>query len=175
MVSSLFHSLYTFRTVSTMDFNKTWFAYISAEIIRQCVDICNKECLACKDGALSPLLHYHNELNLRQKMERYIDRVELNLMTLFDLFILQFGWFGLDRDQFLANAQAFIDFSTPDAIFYGKYITYENDFAIYNATGENLITENPISPVEEKPIKVKRHKKNIISQNDIPRTSAAAS
>ena len=162
-----------------MDFNKTWFAYISAEIIRQCVDICAKECRACRDGILSPLLHYHNELNLREKMVRYVDRVELNLMTLFDLFIIQFGWFGLDRDGFLNNAQAFVDFSTPDAIFYGKYITYENDYAIYGDTGENLITEkgsrSPVTPVEEKPIKAKRHKKNVSSQNDISGTSAAAS
>ena len=160
-----------------MDYNKTWFAFISAEIIRQCINICSKECLACKDGngILSPLLHHHNQLNLRQKMERYIERVELNLMTLFDLFVIQFGWFGLDRDQFLNNAQAFIDFSTPDAIFYGKYITYENDFAIYGDTGENLVTEKSVSPVEVKPIKAKRHKKNVTSQNDIPGTSAAAS
>ena len=110
-----------------MNFNKAWFAFISAEIMRQCIDLCNKECLACKEGILSPILHYHNELNLREKMVRYIDRVELNLMTMFDLFIIRFGWFHLDRDQFLGNAQAFIDFSTPDAMFYGKYINYEND------------------------------------------------
>ena len=66
-------------------------------------------------------------------------------------------------------------FSTPDAIFYGKYITYENEFAIYSDTGENLLTEKMISPVEEKPIKVKRQKKNGTSQNDIPGTSAATS
>ena len=108
-------------------------------------------------------------------MERYVERVELNLMMLFDLFVIQFGWFGLDRDRFLNNAQAFIDFSTPDAIFYGKYITYENDFAIYGDTGENLVTEKAVSPVEEKPIKAKRHKKNVTSQNDIPGTSTASS
>ena len=174
MVSSLLYLVFSFRS-STMDFNKTWFAYISAEIIRQCIDMCTKECRACKDGILSPLLHYHNELNLREKMVRYVDRVELDLTTLFDLFIIQFGWFGLDRDQFLANAQAFIDFSTPDAMFYGKYINYENDFAIYADTGENPLIEKAVSPVEEKPIKAKRHKKNVTSQNDIPGTSAASS
>ena len=174
MVSSLLYLVFSFRS-STMDFNKTWFAYISAEIIRQCIDMCTKECRACKDGILSPLLHYHNELNLREKMVRYVDRVELDLTTLFDLFIIQFGWFGLDRDQFLANAQAFIDFSTPDAMFYGKYINYENDFAIYADTGENPLIEKAVSPVEEKPIKAKRHKKNVTSQNDIPGTSATSS
>ena len=106
-----------------MDYNKNWFAFISAEIIRQCIDRCANECLACKNGILSPLLHYHNELNLREKLDRYIGRVELNLSMLFDLFVVQFGWFTADRDQFLNNAQAFVDFSTPDAIFYGKYIT----------------------------------------------------
>lgn len=158
-----------------MDYDKTWFGFLSAEIIRQCIDICAKECLACQNGVLSPLLHYHNELNLHEKMTRYVDRVELNLSTLFDQFVIQFGCFTMDRDLFLNHAQAFVDFSTPDAIFYGKYITYENDFAIYGNVGSNHLIDNVVTPPKEKSIKAKRQKKNPIFQNDIPGTSAAAS
>ena len=156
-----------------MDCNKTWFAFLSAEIIRQCIEICAKECPACIDGILSPLLHHHNELNLREKMERYISRVEINLSSLFDKFVIQLGWFTLDRDQFVNIGQAFVNFSTPDAIFYGKYITYENDFAIYGSLGgtENQSIAKPATPVEEKSIKGKRRKKNAISQDDIFRSS----
>ena len=92
---------------------------------------------------------------------------------LFDMFTIQFGWFTLDRDQFLNNAQAFIDFSTPDAIFYGKYINYENDFGIYGDTGEEVLANKVAAPTKEKSIKAKRQKKNVTSQNDIPGTSAA--
>ena len=162
-----------------MDHTKTWFAFLSAEIIRQCIEICAKECPGCKNGMFSPLLHRHNELNLREKMERYIGRVEINLSALFDQFAVQFGWFTLDRDQFLNHAQAFADFSTPDAIFYGKYITYENDFAIYGfggATENQLIDKVQVAaPVKEKAIKAKRQKKNVIIQDDIFGTSATAS
>lgn len=157
-----------------MEYNKTWYAFISAEIIRQCIDICANECLACQNGILSPLLHHHNELNLREKLEHYLDRVELNLLTLFDQFVMQFGWFTLDRDQLICHAQAFADFSTPDAIFYGKYITYENDFAIYaDCSIVKTVVNVPI--VKEKAIKAKRQKKNTTSQNDIPGTSAISS
>ena len=158
-----------------MDCNKIWFGFVSAEIIRQCIDMCNRDCVACTNGILSPLLHFHNELNLSEKMGRYIGRVELNLSMLFDLFTIQFGWFTLDRDQFLNDAQAFIDFSTPDAIFYGKYITYENDFGIYGDMGEDILANKVAAPTKEKSIKAKRQKKNATSQNDILGTSAADS
>ena len=157
-----------------MEYNKAWFAFISAEIIRQCIDVCASECLACRNGVFSPLLHHHNELNLREKLEHYLDRVELNLFTLFDRFVVRFGWFTLDRDQLMCHAQAFADFSTPDAIFYGKYITYENDFALYGDCSIDKV-EIDVPSVKEKPIKAKRQKKNATSQNDIPGTSAISS
>ena len=158
-----------------MDYYKTWFAFLSADIIRQCIEICANECPGCKNGILSPLLHRHNELNLREKMERYIGRVEINASAMFDQFVVQFGWFTLDRDEFLNHAQAFADFSTPDAIFYGKYITYENDFAIYGGVTENHLFAKVAAPVKEKSIKAKRQKKNVITQDDIFGTSATAS
>ena len=158
-----------------MDYNRTWFAFLSADIIRQCIDNCAKECPACRNGILSPLLHHHNELNLHQKMERYIGRVEMNLSSLFDRFVVQFGWFTLDREQFLSLGQAFVDFSTPDAIFYGKYITYENDFGIYGGATENELIGKVAAPANEKAIKAKRRKKNVIIENDIFGASVTAS
>ena len=160
-----------------MDYNRTWFAFLSAEIIRQCIDNCVKECPACINGILSPLLHHHNELNLHQKMERYISRVEMNLSSLFDRFVVRFGWFTLDREQFVNLGQAFVDFSTPDAIFYGKYITYKNDFEIYGGETENELIDTVATLGNEKVIKGmgKRRKKNVIIENDIFGSSVAAS
>jgi hypothetical protein len=101
---------------------------------------------------------------------------------LFDKFVVQFGWFSLEREQFLEIAEAFVKFSTPDAIFYGKYITFENDFAIYGATAEYtdnieyIIPSPPYSaPVVKEPIKPKLKRKQLISQDDIPGTSTTTS
>jgi len=133
-----------------MDCTKTWFGCIAAEIIKQCIALCDKECPACNNRILSPLLHYHNELNLREKMEKYIGNTTLDLPKLFDQFIIRFGVLSLDRDQFVNLGQSFINISTPEAILYGKYINHGNDQALYGEI-------EPYEPAE--PAK-KRKKKN---------------
>ena len=134
-----------------MDCTKTWFGFLAAEIIKQCIELCDQECPACKDRILSPLLHYLNELNLREKMDKYINKTTTDLPKLFDAFVIRFGMFSIDRDQFVNLGQAFIGFSTPEAIFFGKYINYENDQALYG----NI---EPLEPVENS-TKGKRKKK----------------
>ena len=156
-----------------MDCTKPWLAFISGEIIHECIEYCVRECPACRYGILSPLLHRHNQLNLRGKMEQYYDRVvqQMNMGSLFDRFIIQFGWFSLQRAEYILIGDNFIKLSTPEAIFFGKYITYENDAALYgfvttSPTQSIYLPESP-KPVKEKPIKTKRRKKNITSQNDL--------
>ena len=129
-----------------MDCTKTWFGFLAAEIIKQCIELCDQECPACKNGILSPLLHYHNELNLREKMEKYITRIVMDLPKLFDEFVIRFGVFSLDRDQFVNLGQSFINFSTPEAIFYGKYINYGNDQALYG----NIEPQEPTEPAKKR-------------------------
>jgi len=147
-----------------MDCTRTWFGFLAAELIKQCIEICDRECPACKDGIVSPLLHYHNELNLREKMEKFISKTVMDVPKLFDQFVIRFGLFTLDRNQFVNIGQSFINFSTPDAIFYGKYINYDNDQCLY---GNIEIQEPP-----QNPIKGKRKKKNV-TQDDLLRTSIA--
>ena len=153
-----------------MDSCKTWLGFLSAEIIRQCIELCAVQCPGCRDGMISPLLHNHNILNLHEKLRNYMHHVELNLSTLLDTFSVHFGLFTLDRNRFLEIGGAFSHFSTPDAIFYGKYINSENDYAIYGAFDKQPEISTPIT--EEKPIKGKRKKKQTISQNDIPGSSS---
>ena len=146
-----------------MDCCKTWFAFLCADIIQRCIECCEQECPACTAGLLSPLLHYHNQSDLYVKLGRYYYRMvqEMDIADLFDKFILQFGWFSLNREEFIAIGQSFVRFSTPDAIFFGKYITRENDFALYGSINEKV----------EKPIKPKKRKKTVISQNDVSGSS----
>ena len=103
----------------------------------------------------------------------------MDISSLFDQFIIRFGWFSLQRDEYINIGQSFINFSTPDAIFFGKYITYANDSAIYGNTETegvyemNFVDETKAAMmVDENTIKTKRRKKNVISQNDILGSSA---
>ena len=158
--------------------SRTWLGYVTAEVVYQCLTLCDEECLACKNGVISPLLHFHNELNLKDKIHRYLDRVNINLDSLFDQFVIRFGWFALKRDQYIQLADIFLSVSTPEAIVYGKYITHQNDLAIYGQHESSTATDVTDCPeiVEsttkkrgisvKKTIKAKRSKKEVIS-NDV--------
>ena len=152
------------RCCFKMDSCKTWFAFLSADVIQRCIECCEQECPACKNELLSPLLHFHNQYSLREKLEQYYYKTvqEMDIAELFDRFIVQFGWFSLNREEFISIGQSFVRFSSPDAIFYGKYVTKENDFALYGST-DQLVEKVTI----EKPIKAKKRKKNVISQDDV--------
>ena len=148
-----------------MDSFKTWLAFLSAQIVDRCIERCAKECPACRDGLFAPLLHRHNQINLRGKIDHYFERVtqQMDISALFDQFIIRFGWFSLQRDEYVDNGENFIKLSTSDAIFFGNYITYENDAALY----ASYDTEPGSSKPEKKSIKTKKRKKNTISQNDL--------
>ena len=154
-----------------MDCCRTWFAYLAAEVIQQCIDACEKDCPACMNGLYSPLLHFHNMHCLREKLDLYYYRVisEMDISELFNKFILHFGWLTLDNDEFVAIGQHFVRFSTPDAIYFGKYITKQNDFTLYGSSDE--VTED--QPPAIKAIKAKRRKNNNISQDGVPGASAS--
>ena len=164
--------------------SRTWLGYVTAEVVYQCMTLCDKECLACKNGVISPLLHFHNELNLKDKIHRYLSRVNINLDSLFDQFVLRFGWFALNRAQHIQLADIFLSVSTPEAIIYGKYITQQNDFAIYGQNepatatsvadptlidGENRAILEPNtkkrSTSTKKTTKTKRTKKDVIPKD----------
>ena len=176
-------SLFAFVMNSSEPSTRTWLGYVTAEVVHKCVTMCSEECLACRNGIISPLLHFHNELNLKDKLHRYLSRVVIDLDHLFDQFILQFGWFALNRQHFIQLAEIFLNVSTPDAILYGKYIRPDNDQAIYGqpdpiAVSECKLDEGIVSATSDKPlkrqpstkttIKAKRSKKTDISQNATP-------
>ena len=141
-----------------MDAFRTWLAFLSADIIQRCTTRLQQECPGCRDGLLSPLLHYHTHFSPHDTMKKYMDTVvlEIDLQQLFNEFLIKFGLFDLPNDEFVKLGQNFVRFSTADAIYYGNYITKENDAALY------------VQPTyEPTPIKPKTRKKKIISQNDI--------
>ena len=139
--------------------SRTWLGYVTAEIVHKCITLCAEECLACTNRVTCPLLHYHNELNLKDKIQRYLGRVVIDLEQLFDQFILQFGWFALNRQQYVQLAEIFLNVSTPEAIMYGKYITHQNERAIY---GLPDVATPPVSAytIDEDPNSVSQEKKS---------------
>ena len=134
---------------------------------------CQHDCPACCDGFQSPLLHFHHQRNLHEKLNLYFYRIvpEMDIGELFNKFMIHFGWMELSKEEFISIGQSFVRFSTPDAIFYGKYLSKENDYAIYGSERRDTSLHQGVildtSQCDSKPIKTKRRKKNLISQNDV--------
>ena len=56
---------------------------------------------------------------------------EFDIKSLFNSFIMKFGYFEISEDEFVQYGQSFVQFSTADAIYFGNYITAELDEALY--------------------------------------------
>ena len=101
--------------------------------------------------------------NLLETMKKYMHVIalEMDIQLLYNNFILKFGYFNISEEEFIKIGESFIKFSTPDAIYYGNYITQENDYALYSETPDC----EPNSPsYEPTPIKEPAKKKRIYSE-----------
>ena len=120
--------------VMALDHNKTWPGYLTAHIIDQCIAHCEADCPGCRDGVLSPLLHWHNRFDLRTKVDRYFFTVKnkVDVSALFDAFHLRFGFFSkLNREKFVNSGECFVDNATPTSLVFGDFITHSLDYALY--------------------------------------------
>ena len=144
-----------------MDAYRTWFGYLSAQAIGLCGDRLTKDCAGCRNGILSPLLHQHTHFNLLETMKKYMHVIalEMDIQLMYNNFILKFGYFNISEEEFIKSGESFIKFSTPDAIYYGNYITQENDHALYSKTP----AYEPNSPSYD-PTLVKGSAKRMISE-----------
>ena len=147
-----------------MDAYKTWLAFLSAEVINRCLERIKGDCQGCKIGLLSPLLHYHNHFNLLEAVKLKMPEItlQMDIQKLFHSFLVRFGFFDLPEEEFIKIGQYFVRFSTPDAIYFGNYVTKENEGAIYSNVAE--------PEYEPTPIKATKRKRIGISEDDFSGT-----
>ena len=126
---------------------KSWLAFLSSVIIERCEMILQQECPGCQTGLHAPILHLHKQFNLRDTIKKYIQKVvgELDVRSLFNSFIMKFGYFEVSEDEFVRHGQSFVQFSTADAIYFGNYITAELDEALYAEPTYQIPTYEPTS------------------------------
>ena len=139
-----------------MDAFNTWFAFLCAELIDRCTARIKLECQGCKKGLLSPLLHYHSHFNLQEtlKEKKQVVSLEMDIQKLYNSFLVKFGLFDLPEDEYIKIGQCFVRFSSADAIYYGNYITKDNEKLIYEAPNEPEYKPTPIIGVKRKKIAI---------------------
>ena len=134
-----------------MDSCKTWIAFLVTVIIERCVVHLKKDCPGCQNGVLSPLLHYHTHFTLLDTIKKYMQTIvnEMDMQSLYNSFLIKFGYFETTEEEFVKLGQSLVRFSTPDAIYYGNYITKENDHALYAEPTYEIQNYEP-TPAKEK-------------------------
>ena len=112
----------------------------------RCLDRVKENCEGCRISLLSPLLHQHTHFNLLEALKAKMPEISLqmDIQKLFHSFLIRFGFFDLPEEELVKIGQYFVRFSTPDAIYYGNYITKENECGIYCNVAEPEYMPTPI-------------------------------
>ena len=114
--------------------NSEWLGYICEVIIRQVTQMCKTECNGCKDGKKSAILHLHKQLSLLEKLNMYFQRVRGSLTNhLPEIYkhiqakLPHSDDAKKDEQIYLDTARLFLLACSPELIYWGRYVTEEND------------------------------------------------
>ena len=114
-----------------------WTGYLTELIVRKSIETCELRCPGCTDNLKSPLLHFHNQMDLFQKMKHYYNEIRGFLLPTIDLLydnvshkLPHSNDLVKDKEQYIYNARAFLNISSPESIYYGRYLDHHNDCII---------------------------------------------
>ena len=136
----------------TMDYyHDIWIGYLTGLIIQKCVELCVLRCPGCKDRLKSPVLHQHHQYSLLDKLKTYTEEIRGSLLPtinqLYDIAKHKLPHSDdliKDMEIYTNNARFFLQMVTPETLYYGRYLSEQNDCII----NELLI---------QKPLKKKRN------------------
>ena len=111
-----------------------WKAFIAAEVIKRVIVLGNDECQGCKEGFYCPLLHVCTTTSLLKKLEWFLESwIKPQMMNDLDSILNVFNSRYIlmnTREAYIEMAQDFLNDSTAESVYYGKFITKFNDHAI---------------------------------------------
>lgn len=114
-----------------------WLAFICECIVRQCIVIAKLKCPGCEAKLKSPLLHMHEQLSLQEKVKTYFEQSRGMHLTKIQQLYHQITQKlphsdNLEKDQiaYMENARQFLLSVTPDAVYWGRYVTEFEDAVI---------------------------------------------
>ena len=121
-----------------MDYcHDTWTGYLTELIVQKSIETCELRCPGCTDKLKSPLLHFHNQMDLFQKMKHYYNEIRGFLLPTIDLLydnvshkLPHSNDLAKDKEQYIYNARVFLNISSPESIYYGRYLDQHNDCII---------------------------------------------
>ena len=111
-----------------MNNNRTselWMAWITNSIVVKSLQLSKERCPACKENLSSPLLHYHIQLSLLDKMKCYFEETRgpmvKSIEQCFDDFAVHIG-LKEDGSNYYFLGQTFLLMATAESLYYGRYV-----------------------------------------------------
>ena len=124
--------------------NAEWIGYLAEIVIRKCVSKSLVECNGCKDKMRSDILHLHHQQSLFEKVQLHFNSVRLDLLnSLPTLYKAIEGKLPHSEDKkkdmmiYCELGQHFLISCSPEALYYGRYISELNDTFI-----DEVLTES---------------------------------
>ena len=65
----------------TFYYNDACLGLLTETIVREVLDICEKECPGCRDDMKSALLHLHHQLSLLDKLKKIFEQIRADLLS----------------------------------------------------------------------------------------------
>ena len=134
--------LVNFAFVLKMTFyhNEAWVAFLSEHIVRQSIKISRDNCPGCKDNMQSPILHLHEQQSLLDKIRNAFDQAKGAILLDIDSYYTRFESKlphsddkKKDKIIYCNLARTFLLTATPDSLYFGRYLSVENDSFIAEA------------------------------------------
>ena len=123
-------------------YHDIWIGYLTEIIVRKTVETCINHCSGCRDKLKSPLLHLHHQYSLLDKLHLYINEIRGNLVPIINSLYNDVSHklphsddLMKDKELYTNNARFFLTTSSPESLYFGRYISENNDCII-----EELLT-----------------------------------
>ena len=132
-----------------MDYNHpSLYAFLAEQIARECTNLTVQNCAACRENLCSPLLHQHCHMNLLDSLREYFQQVRGHLLskisTFYDCIESKLPHSPdrkKDRMIYLLNAQSFLTSCNAETIYWGRYVSRDNDQYISEGLKNLAISE----------------------------------
>ena len=116
-----------------------WIAYIVDNLLKECLIESKDNCLGCKDDKMSPILHLHLQLGLKDILEFYLHaatiKVDALLVDLLTKFAVQLNikLNEMEKACYISHGRMFLKACTPSSTYYGNYVN-----EVYESTSSSL-------------------------------------
>ena len=115
-------------------YHETWIGYLAAIIMKKCNEIASQRCPGCQVNLKSSILHQHHQMSLFEKIKLYSDEVKgamvkvvTSLYRSLENKLPHSTDIQRDKQMYCDHALFFLTVSTPESLYWGRYIDEKND------------------------------------------------